>query len=256
MGDEFRKEPRNPPHPAQLVICLTLAGIILAGTACGGGSSQGLIPSSSVSSVSPQCMPSSIAVNATSQCNAEVQGMGAFSSSVTWLASAGTINPSGLLTAPSSSGIVTVTATSTRNLNKSGSASVAVLPSPQITSVAVICAPATIGFDATSQCRATVQGTGDFSSAVAWSTSAGAINASGLLTAPGSPATVTVTATSTQDPTKSGMAIVAVQLETPPSKHVVIVMEENQSYSTVVGNTTDWPNLNNLISHGALPTNF
>lgn len=33
-------------------------------------------------------------------------------------------------------------------------------------------------------------------------------------------------------------------------------MEENQSYSTVAGNTKDWPNLNNLIKDGALPTNY
>jgi acid phosphatase len=32
-------------------------------------------------------------------------------------------------------------------------------------------------------------------------------------------------------------------------------MEENQSYSTVVGGLA-WPNLNALISHGALPTNY
>jgi phosphatidylinositol-3-phosphatase len=31
-------------------------------------------------------------------------------------------------------------------------------------------------------------------------------------------------------------------------------MEENQSYSTVAGNTVDWPHLNNLIQTGALPT--
>jgi acid phosphatase len=33
-------------------------------------------------------------------------------------------------------------------------------------------------------------------------------------------------------------------------------MEENQSYSTVAGNTGVWPNLNNLINGGALPTNY
>ncbi len=33
-------------------------------------------------------------------------------------------------------------------------------------------------------------------------------------------------------------------------------MEENQSYSTVVGATTVWPNLNKLIAAGALPTNY
>ena len=35
-----------------------------------------------------------------------------------------------------------------------------------------------------------------------------------------------------------------------------MVMEENESYATVVGNTTDWPNLNSLIANGALPTNY
>jgi phosphatidylinositol-3-phosphatase len=42
----------------------------------------------------------------------------------------------------------------------------------------------------------------------------------------------------------------------PSSQHVVMVMEENQEYSTVVGNTAVWPNLNNLIAQGALPTNY
>jgi acid phosphatase len=70
---------------------------------------------------------------------------------------------------------------------------------------------------------------------------------------------VTVTATSTQDTTKSDTASVTVQLQqlqTPQSKHVVMVMEENQSYASVVRNTSAWPNLNNLISNGALPTNY
>jgi acid phosphatase len=69
-------------------------------------------------------------------------------------------------------------------------------------------------------------------------------------------------ATSTQDPSKSGTASITVQASAPPpptvpqSHHVVLVMEENQSYSTVVGATTVWPNLNTLIAHGALPTNY
>jgi phosphatidylinositol-3-phosphatase len=33
-------------------------------------------------------------------------------------------------------------------------------------------------------------------------------------------------------------------------------MEENQTYSTVVGDTGNWPNLNSLIDNGALPTNY
>lgn len=43
---------------------------------------------------------------------------------------------------------------------------------------------------------------------------------------------------------------------TVTSKHVVLVMEENQEYNTVVGNTAVWPNFNKLIAQGALPTNY
>lgn len=41
----------------------------------------------------------------------------------------------------------------------------------------------------------------------------------------------------------------------PQSKHVVVVMEENSGYSTVVG-SSQWPHLNILIKAGALPTNY
>lgn len=42
----------------------------------------------------------------------------------------------------------------------------------------------------------------------------------------------------------------------PRSRHVVIVMEENHSYSSVVGDTSQWPNLNSLIRKGALATHY
>ena len=42
----------------------------------------------------------------------------------------------------------------------------------------------------------------------------------------------------------------------PRSSHVVIVMEENRSYSSVVGKTSVWPNLNQLIREGALATHY
>ncbi len=129
-------------------------------------------------------------------------------------------------------------------------------PSSSIASVAVSCAPSAVAAQATSQCKATVQGTGSFSSAVTWSAASGSINAAGVFTAPGAAGSVTVTATSAQDTTKSGTASVTVQLQSAQSKHIVMVMEENQGYATVVGNTTDWPNLNSLIANGALPTNY
>ena len=135
--------------------------------------------------------------------------------------------------------------------------------SPAISSVAPACSPTTIVAGATSQCTANVTGTGTYSSAVIWSvTGGGTISPAGLYTAPGGAANVTVTATSTEDPSKSGTVPITVQAMPPPppqipqSHHIVLVMEENQSYSTVVGATTVWPNLNALIAHGALPTNY
>jgi len=41
----------------------------------------------------------------------------------------------------------------------------------------------------------------------------------------------------------------------PRSAHLIVVVEENQGYSSVVQNSA-WPNLNHLISTGALPTNY
>ena len=234
--------------------CLVLAA--LAG--CGGssGSQSNPVPSA-VSSVSASCNPSTVALNATSQCSASVQGTGNYSSALVWSASVGTITSSGFFTAPASPGSVKVTATSTQDPTKSGATSVTVQPPPPtITSVAVSCNPSTISPNATSQCSATVQGTGNYSSAVTWSATAGAITSNGLFTAPASAAGVTVTATSLQDGSESGEATITVQLQIPQSRHVVLVMEENQSYSTVAGNTGVWPNLNNLMSNGAVPTNY
>ncbi len=81
-----------------------------------------------------------------------------------------------------------------------------------ITSVSVSCSPSTVTSGQTSQCSATVNGTGNFSSSVNWSATAGSISSSGLLTAPVVTASLldTVTATSIQDSTKSGTAAVTV----------------------------------------------
>lgn len=58
------------------------------------------------------------------------------------------------------------------------------------------------------------------------------------------------------EPARSGGAATAAQPMTPRSKHVVMVMDENSSYSSVVGKTDVWPNVNKLIGEGALPTNY
>jgi hypothetical protein len=238
---------------------LLLTMLVACGGSSGGGPSGSA--SSTISSVSPVCTPSTIAVNATSQCTATVMGTGSYSSAVTWSASSGTVNASGVFTASASAGAVTVTAISTQDSTKSGKASVTVQasspppPSSTITSVQVVCNPSAISASATSQCNATVKGTGNYSSGVTWSASEGAINASGLFTAPATAGAAIVTATSVQDTAQSGNATVTVHSPTPQGRHIVMVVEENQSYASVVRNA-GWPNLNNLIGNGALPTNY
>jgi acid phosphatase len=54
----------------------------------------------------------------------------------------------------------------------------------------------------------------------------------------------------------SSTATVTVLGQIPQSNHIVVVMEENQSYASVVHNTVEWPNLNHLVSTGALATNY
>ena len=91
-----------------------------------------------------------------------------------------------------------------------GSASFkATILSPTIALVSVTCSPANLQTGQTSQCSAVVSGTGSYSSAVTWTATGGTITASGLFTPNGS-GTAMVTATSTQDTTKSGTATIAI----------------------------------------------
>src|SRR5260221_9021038 len=93
-------------------------------------------------------------------------------------------------------------------------------PPPSIMSVSVTCSPTTIESGHTSQCTATVQGTGNFNASVTWTPRSGTISTSGLYTAPAVTATtqVTVTVTSVQDTTKSGTAAITVNpVPNPPS---------------------------------------
>ncbi len=100
-----------------------------------------------------------------------------------------------------------------------------------ITSVSVSCSPTTLMPGQTSQCTATVSGTGSFSSSVTWSASAGSISNAGLFTAPTTNATllVTVTATSTQDTSKSGAATVTVSPASQVSNVLPIIVDAGPS---------------------------
>ena len=92
---------------------------------------------------------------------------------------------------------------------------------PTITSVSVSCGSLTVNVGQTSQCSATVTGTGNYSSSVTWSVNSvaggnatvGTVSTSGLYTAPATvptPFTVALTATSVTDTTKSASSPVIV----------------------------------------------
>jgi len=105
-------------------------------------------PTPPVTSVSASCLPDAIQSGQTSQCSAVVQGIGNFSSAVSWTASAGSITAGGLYTAPpvSAATQVTVTATSTQVSSVSGSTTIGVNPAPDFSvSVSVLTVSSKMG---------------------------------------------------------------------------------------------------------------
>lgn len=128
-------------------------------------------------------------------------------------------------------------------------------PQPPVNSgaVTVSCQPAILAPLNTAQCSA-MQSDGTAAS-VSWSVSAGAISSTGLFTAPTALGAVTITATNSKDTAQTGAATLTVQLKTPASQHVVMLMEENQDYTEVIG-AKYWPKFNALAAEGALATNY
>lgn len=197
------------------ILSLYLFGtLFIAGCGGGGGGTQS---PPTITSVSASCNPTSLQAGQTAQtshCTATVTGTGSYSSTVSWSASSGTITSAGVYTAPATvptSGMATITATSTEDGTKSGQASITITPAPTITSVSASCNPASLQAHTsqTSQCTATVTGTGSYNSTVNWSATYGTITSAGVYTAPLTAPTSgmdTVTATSTADGTKSGQA--------------------------------------------------
>ncbi len=196
----------------EVAFVLHFAGILLlAGCGSGGAGGGNSTPTAAITSVTVSCTPASIQTGQTSQCSATVTGTGSYSSAVSWSVSPtsmGAISSSGVFT-PASAGTASITATSTQDSTKSGTATVAVTAASSITSVSVSCSPNTVPEGGNSQCTATVQGTGSFDPTVTWTASLGSIVSAAAdtatYTAPSSPTgSSIVTATSSQDATKSG----------------------------------------------------
>ncbi len=177
----------------------------------------------SVTSVSVNCSSSMIQAGHSLSCSDSVDGTGSYSSAVTWSVSGGSITPAGLLTAPKTGSSVVVKVTSVEDATKYATKTITVTPLPTISGVTVACPGGTLQPTGTTNCSATVTGTGDYSSAVTWSASAGSINTAGLLTAPTTGSSVSVTATSVQDPTKYATTTVAVANDVTISQPIISV---------------------------------
>jgi hypothetical protein len=156
-----------------------------------------------VTSVAVSCSPTTISLGATAACSAVVSGINSPSQAVTWTATNGSVSPAGVFT-PSAAGTAVVTATSVQDATKSGFANVTITaPLPTVTSVTVSCVPATVVLGASTACSAVVNGTGNPSQAVTWTSPNGAVTTAGGFT-PSALGTAVITATSVEDTTKSG----------------------------------------------------
>ena len=162
----------------------------------------------------------------------------------------GIITSTGLYTAPSvaSQTTFTITAVADANTSISASASVTVTPivsvtvNPQSTAVET---GHTFQFSATVVNTTNTAVTWQVNGAVGGNSTVGTIDATGLYTAPGtvpSPATVTVTAISVADPTKSNSASVTISLTpvlsvNPPQATVVVTSQ--QTFTATISGLTD-----------------
>lgn len=106
-------------------------------------------------------------------------------------------------------------------------------PSATVSSIAVTCSPASLLAGGSSNCSAAVSGTGAYSSAVTWKSSAGSISSSGVLAAPAVAGTVVVTAASVQTPSVSGAFNVTVTAPPPPISLAIISPVTNTTQSGV-----------------------
>src|SRR5580704_15377242 len=148
---------------------------------------------------------------------ASIQGT-ASNQAVTWKASLGTINSAGDYTAPAKAGTDTVTAISVADSTKSASAKVTVSTpgsTPVVSSISVSPTTATVAAGTSKQFTSSVQGTITDKS-VTWTAALGAINSSGMYTAPTKAGSDTVTATSNADSSKTASAALTITAAAPP----------------------------------------
>ena len=176
------------------------------------------VTSGSTISVSVSPASATVLAGKTQQFTASVSN--ASNTTVTWSvdgvaggnSTVGTVDSTGLYTAPAAAGNHTVTATSVQDTSKTGSAAVTV------TTASVVVSPATANVAPGQTQQFTAQVSNTSNQAVTWevdgttggSSTAGTISTSGLYTAPAATGTHTIGAISQADPTQSGTATVHV----------------------------------------------
>lgn len=198
-----------------------------------------------ITSMKASCAKVSLSPGDSTACTADVVGQGKYDASVNWSVDNGTIDSNGNYVAPATipaNGKAMITVTSAQDNSKKVKITLSIADNT-ITGVTATCAAASVGQGQTLACTAIVNGTGGFSPDYTWSTTAGSILANGTVTAPTTGTTLTVQATSTQDPTKSDSVTLAV---TP-----VLIMTAPKSLATTSTTTTvAWTS--NLAAHGGI----
>src|SRR5437764_6208830 len=251
----------KPKIKTFLTSCMFFVGVgvtALGSAGCGVGSTA-QVPIPVSVTISPTS--ATVAAGGTQQFSATVQNTS--NTAVTWQvngvaggnATVGTISSSGLYTAPAavqSTTTVTVTAVSQADATKSASVQVTITPTAAV-SVTISPTSATVAAGGTQQFSATVQNTSN--TAVTWqvngvaggNATVGTISSSGLYTAPAavqSTTTVTVTAVSQADATKSA----SVQVTITPTAAVSVTISPTsatvaaggtQQFSATVQNTSN-----------------
>ena len=208
---------------------VTLAALFL--TACGGSAPDAAAttqPAGQTVVVATTPAEAEVEPGGNFQFTAQVSGT-AFAQVVWSVAEAdgGTIDTTGLYTAPASEGTYHVRADSGLASVKSHGTSVVRVKKGAIAPVTVAVDPATVTVPAGGSRSFAAVVTGTTTRAVTWTvqegSGCGAVSSAGVYTAPNAGATCHVLATSVADPTKSGTATITVTAPPPPTTTAVAI---------------------------------
>ncbi|MBI4907523.1 MAG: hypothetical protein HY820_28110 [Acidobacteria bacterium] len=158
---------------------------------------------------------------------------------VTWTATGGTINSTGLYTAGATPGTYTATATSVQDPTKSATATITITQ-PQSVGITISPTTASLFTNGAQQFTATV--TNATNTAVTWTATGGVITSTGLYTAGATPGVYTATATSLQDPTKSATATITITTATTSARPRIILDTATLTSlrNRAQANTSEW----------------